>query len=126
VPANWLALSEEDEDDVYWAWSSAVLNAVAALGASSIYVQTSDNLGVEALRALAGVRPSSPSFVCEPRPDIVDAVVHTNVSQLLQTVGDELYVWVNDAWSGMFLHMADPSLLARFGEPGHEAHETSA
>jgi hypothetical protein len=117
LPPTWLSLTDDQQDDAYEGWLTAVLTAVAALGPSRIHLETSDQHGLDVLRAQPGVTQTSPvAFVGNATPEMIDAVIRTNVARLVQTVEGTPVLTVVDAWSGMFLHVADPTLLGRFGD----------
>jgi hypothetical protein len=112
MPESWLGLSIDAEDALYLRWSGAVLKAAARLGKSEIFVELSDSLGRERLTALPECSPlGAHAFRCEATAEAIDAIVLTNPGFLVQTVNQIPCLSVVDAWSGMLLHVEEPTVI---------------
>jgi hypothetical protein len=119
-PAEWLELNEQQEEEVLTGWYSDLMNAVARIGDSHLYIELSDDRGRETLLRLSeclAVDENRLAFKCKATPMVIQAALQTNPSRVFQLVDGNVYISAFDAWEGMFLHVDDAALVKRFVEP---------
>lgn len=100
-------------------WLRDVMRAVAERGQGTLYVDLSDRKGLDELLRVAKVRNGpKPPFVCDTTPAANDALLETNMSEFVQTVGDDVFLYGSTAWDeGLYLCVEDEDPLRRFSRP---------
>lgn len=118
LPQWWRELPEDVWEEMLFDWMREVMRTVAERGEGTLYAEFSDRLGVEELRRLPECR-SGPrgSLICDATPAALDALLRTNVSQFVQTVGGDAILYASSAWDSLFLCVEDEDLIERFREP---------
>lgn len=120
LPGWWHELPEEVWEQTLHDWLHDVMLAVTARGDGKLYIEFSDRLGFEAVARLPECENSPPGavrFVCDTTPTAIDALLQTNMSLFVQTVGTEVVLYGATCWDdGVFLCVHDEDLVRRFRE----------
>lgn len=115
-PQSWRELPYEQQDAIYESWSRALLEAIAQLGDSEIWIDLSDGLGEGRLSRVAGCEKVAPKrYRCEASKAAIDAVLETNPGRLIQTVAGEVALYLSSDWDHVWLYIDAPELRSQFG-----------
>ena len=118
LPDWWEELPDEAWENALFDWLREVMRAVAARGEGKLYADFSDRRGLdELLRLPECVSVPGDSVVCDATEAAIEALLGTNISQLVQTVGADVFLYAANSWEGLFLCVEDEELLRRFGDP---------